>query len=80
LSKITAPHSDTLPLALSALTGVLSAAASGAGIFLTGGDGIPQLAAAAVPGVLAFLVSCLMAQNMTADSGVPLLPAPETHA
>jgi hypothetical protein len=71
-----APRPDTILFALSALTGVMSAAASGAGLYLGGADSIPQLAAAAIPGVFAFLLSWLMAQSVV-RSGDPLLPEGE---
>ncbi len=74
MSMIAAPRSDTLPLALSALTGIMSAAVSGAGVYLTGADSIPQLTAAAIPGVAAFVVSYLMAQGMTEFGEEPFLP------
>ncbi|MBQ9459179.1 MAG: hypothetical protein IJU66_04520 [Oscillospiraceae bacterium] len=73
-----APYSDTIAFALSALTGVMGAAASGAGLRFAGADGVPQLAAAAIPGVFVFLLSRLMAQGAArpAEAAVPALPLP----
>ena len=54
--------SDKLKLALTALVGVLGTAAAGIDLTAVGIETIPQIAALAVPGVVAFLLSYLIYQ------------------
>lgn len=54
--------SDKLKLALTALVGVLGTAAAGIDLTAVGIKTIPQIAALAVPGVVAFLLSYLIYQ------------------
>lgn len=66
-------NTDKLMLALAALTGIMGTTAAGLGLSGTGAEGIPQLAAAAIPGVVAFLLSYLLYQT-PAIAGTAALP------
>lgn len=58
-----AERTNKLMLALAALVGIMGTTVTGLGLSGTGAEGIPQLAAAAIPGVVAFLLSYLLYQT-----------------
>ena len=66
--------SNKFTLALAALVGVMGAAVSGLGLSGAGAENLPQLAAIAVPSVVAFVLSYLLYQTSetAAFAGMPL--------
>lgn len=72
-TDISTERANKLMLALTALAGIMGSAATSLGLSAAGAEGITQLAATAIPGVVAFLLAYLLYQT-PASSETPALP------
>lgn len=62
-TDISTEGTNKLMLALAALSGIMGTTAAGMGLSGVGAESIPQLAAAAIPSVVAFLLAYLLYQT-----------------
>lgn len=69
LQNDTAEKNSNLILTLAALSGAVGAAAVGINVTGMNAESLSQLAAVAVPGLTAWLISCLISQSGSQVSG-----------